>query len=103
MGTNYDMATAVANGARRGEVFCHAGAMCNATPRCLVGFIAIATAAIISSACVTVKPYQRELLSKPCMAQDELPLLGRQAAHMQEFREGSIGGTGVGVGGCGCN
>jgi len=53
--------------------------------------------------CVRGNPYQREILAKPCMQQDRVPLQQKLEAHVEEYREGSIGGTGVGVGGCGCN
>lgn len=60
----------------------------------------LATAA---SACMHVRPRQRETLAHrnmtfaPDPAEDELDL------HMQESREGSSGGYGSSGGGCGCN
>ena len=53
--------------------------------------------------CVRVQPHQRETLTRPSMRQDELPLRATLDGHIWEYREGSIGGTGVGVGGCGCH
>jgi len=53
--------------------------------------------------CAVVKPYERETLSRRCMRQDQIPLLSRLDAHREEYREASIGGSGVGIGGCGCN
>jgi Domain of unknown function (DUF4266) len=56
-----------------------------------------------ASACVHVRPRQRETLAHrnmtfgPDPAEDELDL------HMQESREGSSGGYGSSGGGCGCN
>jgi Domain of unknown function (DUF4266) len=56
-----------------------------------------------ATACVTVKPQQRAILADPTMqldgdARHEAPL-----RHAIENREGSMGGTGVSGGGCGCN
>jgi len=53
--------------------------------------------------CATVKPEQRAILADPTMQFDadgkhEAPL-----RHALENREGSMGGTGVSGGGCGCN
>jgi hypothetical protein len=53
--------------------------------------------------CATVKPEQRAILADPTMQFDadgkhEAPL-----RHALENREGSMGGTGVQGGGCGCN
>jgi hypothetical protein len=53
--------------------------------------------------CATVAPQQRAILADPTMQLDgdgkhEAPL-----RHAIENREGSMGGTGVSGGGCGCN
>jgi hypothetical protein len=54
------------------------------------------------SACSTVRPYQRELLTLPGMSlQADPESEGRQ--HMLETREASFGGYGAAGGGCGCN
>lgn len=49
------------------------------------------------------KPWQRERLAKPKMqmAGDRLGTL--LELHVYEYREGSVGGYGMGGGGCGCN
>ena len=58
----------------------------------------------LSGGCVTVKPYQRELLTERCMA----PGFGDAAelkfrAHWEGSRQGFEGGYGQAGGGCGCN
>jgi hypothetical protein len=59
--------------------------------------------ALFLSACATVAPEQRAILADPSMrfdaeAKHEAPL-----RHALDNREGSMGGTGVSGGGCGCN
>lgn len=63
---------------------------------CLVA--ALATA----SGCARVKPYARETHAKKSM-QDRDAVERKLDGHVSEYREGSIGGSGVGGGGCGCN
>jgi hypothetical protein len=53
--------------------------------------------------CVRVQAHQREYLAKPAMNPVAAPLEQKLDTHVQEYREGSMGGTGVGGGGCGCN
>lgn len=53
--------------------------------------------------CVRVAAHQREHLAKPAMNPEAAPMEQKIDAHVTEYREGSIGGTGVGGGGCGCN
>jgi hypothetical protein len=53
--------------------------------------------------CATVAPQQRAILADPTMqfeaeSKHEAPL-----RHAIDNREGSMGGTGVSGGGCGCN
>ena len=55
------------------------------------------------SGCATVAPERRAILADPTMqfngeAKHEAPL-----RHAIDNREGSMGGTGVSGGGCGCN
>lgn len=54
------------------------------------------------SGCVRVKPYEREAHARKTM-QDRDPSDTKLEGHVHEYREGSIGGSGVGGGGCGCN
>jgi hypothetical protein len=53
------------------------------------------------TACVTVKPYERELLAQPGMSFDSASADVEQ--HALESREASFGGYGASGGGCGCN
>ena len=54
------------------------------------------------SACVSVKPWERESLAQPGMSfEASSSPTGEQ--HMLESREASFGGYGASGGGCGCN
>ncbi len=53
--------------------------------------------------CVRVAAHQREYLAKPTMNPEADPTEQKLDTHVQEYREGSMGGAGVGGGGCGCN
>lgn len=68
------------------------------TLRCALLAIAITQA----TACVRVKPYEREQHAKPAM-QDQSENETKLDSHVNEYREGSVGGDGAGGGGCGCN
>jgi hypothetical protein len=58
---------------------------------------------MLLAGCVRVAAHQREYLAKPAMNPEADPLEQKLDTHVEEYREGSIGGTGVGGGGCGCN
>lgn len=60
-------------------------------------------AAVSSSACVTVRPEQRAILSDPKMRFQGEPRTAAELDHVLENREGSFGGGSVEGGGCGCN
>jgi hypothetical protein len=53
--------------------------------------------------CVRVRASQREYLTHPAMNPEGDPAEQQLDTHVQEYREGSMGGAGVGGGGCGCN
>ena len=53
--------------------------------------------------CVRVQAHQRGHLARPAMNPQAAPLEQKLDTHVQEYREGSMGGNGVGGGGCGCN
>jgi len=53
--------------------------------------------------CVRVAAHEREYLARPAMDPQADPLEDKLDTHVHEYREGSMGGTGVGGGGCGCN
>ena len=63
-----------------------------------------ATLAVLlaSTSCVRVKPFERQTHARPAM-QDPSATEVKLDEHVKEYREGSIGGSGVGGGGCGCN
>jgi hypothetical protein len=58
---------------------------------------------LLATGCVRVAAHQREYLAKPAMDPEAGALEQKLDTHVAEYREGSIGGTGVGGGGCGCN
>jgi hypothetical protein len=65
--------------------------------------LSLCALAFVCAGCATVKPEQRAILADPTMnfeaeGKHEGPL-----RHALENREGSMGGTGVQGGGCGCN
>jgi len=58
---------------------------------------------VFAAGCVRVRAHQRELLAKPAMNPEAAPVEQKLDTHVQEYREGSMGGAGVSGGGCGCN
>src|SRR4051812_28209784 len=52
------------------------------------------------ASCVRVQAHQREYLARPAMNPEAAPLERKLDTHVEEYREGSIGGAGVGGGGC---
>jgi hypothetical protein len=59
--------------------------------------------ALALAGCARVKPHQREIHARRSMRGDADRAEQKLDSHVEEYREGSIGGTGVGGGGCGCN
>lgn len=53
--------------------------------------------------CVTVHPYERELLARPSMDGSSEEGETGFRAHVHDSREGATGGHGSTGGGCGCN
>lgn len=68
----------------------------------LFRFAAIALFVGLMTSCVRVKPAEREDHARKTM-QDRDPSDVKLEGHVHEYREGSVGGNGVGGGGCGCN
>ena len=66
--------------------------------RALAGVLVLG---ILTTACATVKPWQRGMLADSCMVFDADSTTAYMT-HWQEAREGSMGGFGVQGGGCGC-
>src|SRR5437762_2683159 len=58
---------------------------------------------LFCGACVVVRPYEREILSKRIMLFQPDPHEDVLDLHMLEAREGAVGGYGSAGGGCGCN
>jgi hypothetical protein len=63
---------------------------------------ALFLAALASSGCVAVQPWERGRLADPMMIFDENPIEKGLREHAIDYREGSAGGTGAQGGGCGC-
>ena len=62
-----------------------------------------AASALLLSACVTVKPEEKEFLAEPSMTFGGEGEIASQEEHVFANREGSYGAAGVTGGGCGCN
>jgi hypothetical protein len=65
--------------------------------------LALILAAVFVSGCATVAPQQRAILADPTMQFSGEAKHDAALRHAIENREGSMGGTGVSGGGCGCN
>jgi uncharacterized protein (TIGR03382 family) len=65
--------------------------------------LAVAMAIAGLAGCVHVRPRERETLAKRAMKFSPDPAEDQLDLHMQEAREGSVGGYGTSGGGCGCN
>jgi hypothetical protein len=65
--------------------------------------LVVALAAVFDAGCATVAPQQRAILADPTMQFNGEVKHDAALHHAIENREGSIGGTGVSGGGCGCN
>jgi hypothetical protein len=65
--------------------------------------LALLIALGVSSACATVKPYEREYLSRPSMDRENERTEAMFYSHVLDAREGATGGVGTAGGGCGCN
>jgi hypothetical protein len=66
----------------------------------LVTIVAVLSTA---SACVRVKPYEREVHARRAMIDDRAAGEARFEQHARGSREGADGGSGDAGGGCGCN
>jgi hypothetical protein len=60
-------------------------------------------ALIVLASCARVAPWQRETLAKREMRTNPDPVERKLDDRVHSLHEGSIGGAGVGGGGCGCN
>jgi hypothetical protein len=63
----------------------------------------LSSSLLLLAGCATVAPEQRAILADPTMQFDAEGKHEGPLRHALENREGSMGGTGVQGGGCGCN
>jgi len=61
------------------------------------------TFALLQVACASVKPWERDVLSKPEMAWEPDPVGATLDNHIYFSKEASLPGGSAGGGGCGCN
>ncbi len=73
------------------------------TMRRLLRVLAALTLLLLVSACATVHPWDRDLLAQKSMSFNPSPMLQAVDEHIYFSKEASMGGIGVGGGGCGCN
>jgi hypothetical protein len=57
----------------------------------------------LAAGCASVKPWEREILSRDDMAWDPDPLEAQLRDHIYWSKEASLPGGNAGGGGCGCN
>lgn len=67
------------------------------------GLIGLTALALCACSTVGVKPWQREVLSRPSMQLNASPLDTAVDNHLYFSREASSGGSSFAGGGCGCN
>lgn len=72
--------------------------------RALLPWLLVGAASLLGGcAAMSVKPWDRDLLSQQRMSFTPLPMESAVDDHIYFSKEGSTGGTGVSGGGCGCN
>ncbi len=64
--------------------------------------VTVAGALVLAAGCATVKPSEREVLSRPEMNPASEGLEEQFQSHVESAREGGFGGHGAAGGGCGC-
>ncbi|MGB5811518.1 MAG: DUF4266 domain-containing protein [Polyangiales bacterium] len=72
-------------------------------PRALALALCCILLGLATSGCATVKPYEREYLSRPSMDFEREATEAKFYSHVLDSREGATGGVGSAGGGCGCN
>ncbi len=68
-----------------------------------IWFWLAALALLVVAGCSTVQPWDRDLLAQKGMSFNPTPMMQSIDDHIYFSKEGSMGGIGVGGGGCGCN
>ena len=71
------------------------------TARSLV-LTTLSAALVLAAGCATVKPSEREILSRPEMDPASDAMEAQFQSHVESAREGGFGGHGGAGGGCGC-
>ena len=66
-------------------------------------WLPLLAAALLTSGCATVQPWERGRLAQPHMALDGDTLLSSMDEHVYTSKEAASGGIGAAGGGCGCN
>ena len=64
--------------------------------------VVILVVAVAVAGCATVRPSEREVLSKPEMNPAAEGMEEKFQSHIESAREGAFGGHGAAGGGCGC-
>jgi hypothetical protein len=64
--------------------------------------VSVAGSLVLAAGCATVKPSEREVLSRPEMNPAGEALEEQFQSHVESAREGGMGGHGAAGGGCGC-
>jgi len=72
------------------------------SPRLKILAVSVAGSLVLASGCATVKPSEREVLSRPEMNPANEGLEEAFQSHVESAREGGFGGHGAAGGGCGC-
>ncbi len=74
-------------------------------PKAVAWSLLIAALSILAGGCaaMSVKPWDRDLLSEKKMSFDPLPMQSAVDDHIYFSKEGSTGGQQATGGGCGCN
>jgi hypothetical protein len=68
-----------------------------------VASVVAALALVLAAGCMSVRPWEREMLARPDMAWDPDPLESARRGHVYFSKEATPPGGPGGGGGCGCN
>jgi hypothetical protein len=84
--------------------FTKEGSVCTSDRRARFALVVmVVMVAWAASGCATVRPSARAALADPIMQFEGDAKQAAAMRHALENREGAMGGSGVGGGGCGCN
>ncbi|MDJ0867631.1 MAG: DUF4266 domain-containing protein [Myxococcota bacterium] len=65
--------------------------------------VLLAAVTLLTTACVRVRPWEREILARKDMAWSPDEMESASRSHIFFAKEAALGGGGSGGGGCGCN